>query len=135
MKYFRIHTKDIAFATKLPRGLFVSVWKLVERGVMCESEVHEYWENRSWFEKNLPVPSFYEKGNPEKAITWFKENSSGFGMLEKMEFYKRMAEKYGIEIFLTKSEVVPGKLIYEDEYQIAVVDGFHTGNGLRTTKL
>jgi putative transposase len=31
----------------------------------------EYWENRQWFESNLPVPPFYESENMIKAITWF----------------------------------------------------------------
>ncbi len=30
MKYFRIHTSDIAYKTQQPLGLFVAVWRLVE---------------------------------------------------------------------------------------------------------
>ncbi len=73
MKYFRIHTNDTAFLTKQPRGLFVAVWKLVEAGVLTEEEEKEYWRNHDYFEKTLPVPPFYSLGNPDHAVTWFKE--------------------------------------------------------------
>ena len=34
MKYFRIHTSDIAYKTQQPLGLFVAVWRLPARSSM-----------------------------------------------------------------------------------------------------
>lgn len=120
MKYFRIHTGDIAYATQQPRGIFTAVFKLVDAGVMTEAEVSEYWKNREYFEKVLPVPPFYDKGNPDKAVTWFKDNESGRRIYEEMSFYRGMAEKYGLALYRSECSELPGEVIYEDDFQIAV---------------
>ena len=48
MKYFRIHTEDIAWLTKQPRGLFTAVGKLVDERLLTEQEEKEYWRNRAY---------------------------------------------------------------------------------------
>ena len=77
-KYFRVHTGENAYSTQLPRGIFVAVWRLVDNKVMTSEEINIYWENREWFEENLPIPPFYTNNNPDKAITWFKTTDEGF---------------------------------------------------------
>ena len=74
MKYYRVHMKDCAYITKQPRGIFTAVGKLVDSKTLTEEEEKEYWRNREYFERVLPVPPFYEKNNPDGAITWFKDN-------------------------------------------------------------
>lgn len=37
-----------------------------------------------------------------------------------MTFYRRMADKYGLKLFLSECEELPGEVIYEDDFQIAV---------------
>lgn len=39
-----------------------------------------------------------------------------------MEFYRAMCKKYGIDLYRSKTEEIPGTLIYEDDFQIAVKD-------------
>ena len=39
MKYFRVHTSDIAWITQKPRGIFTTVGKLVEAKTMTEEEI------------------------------------------------------------------------------------------------
>ena len=58
MRYYRIHTSDIAYITKRPRGIFTTVGKLVDGKILTEDEEKEYWRNREYFEKVLPVPPF-----------------------------------------------------------------------------
>jgi hypothetical protein len=135
MRYFRVHTNENAFTTQLPRGLFVAVGRLVDSKTMNDPEIEEYRKNRAWFEANLPVPRFYASGNSEKAVTWFKDTTEGHAMYDKMGFYRRMAEKYGIELWITTALETPGRVIYEDDYQIAVVDSRHSGEGFETTPL
>ena len=120
MKYFRIHTADNAYLTKQPRGIFTTVGKLVDAKTMNEEEIKEYWENREYFERVLPVPPFYENGNPDGAITWFKDSEEGKQIYAQMSFYREMASKYGVELFRSETEEIPGEIIYEDEFQIAV---------------
>ena len=120
MTYYRIHTADIAYITQQPRGLFTAIGKLVDAKTLTEEETAEYWKNREYFEKVLPVPPFYEKGNPDNAITWFKDTPQGNDIYNQMTFYRAMAKKYGLKLFMSKCEELPGEVIYEDDFQIAV---------------
>ena len=121
MTYFRIHTADIAYITQQPRGLFTAIGKLVNEKKLTEEETAEYWKNREYFEKVLPVPPFYEKGNPDKAITWFKDTSQGNDIYRQMTFYRTMAKKYGLKLYMSQCTELPGEVIYEDDFQIAVI--------------
>ena len=120
MRYYRIHTADNAYRTGQPRGIFTTVGKLVDSKTLTEDEEKEYWKNREYFEKVLPVPPFYEKDNPEGAITWFKDNEEGNNIWEQMTFYRVMCSKYGVKLYSSECYEVPGEIIYEDEFQIAV---------------
>ncbi len=122
MKYFRVHTSDIAYITQQPRGIFTAVWKLVEEKILTEEETAEYWKNREYFEKVLPVPPFYESGNKERATTWFKDTPQGQDIWKQMYFYRAMCKKYGTKLYRSETEDLPGQVIYEDDFQIAVVD-------------
>ncbi len=121
MSYFRVHTGDNAYLTGQPRGLFTTVGKLVDEKLLSEDEEKEYRKNRAYFEKILPVPPFYENGNPERAVTWFKDVEKARRIFHEMSFYRRMAKKYGNKLFISECEEIPGNVIYEDEFQIAVV--------------
>ena len=120
MKYYRIHTQDTAYYTNQLRGLFTAVWKLVEADILTEEEQKEYWKNREYFEKALPVPPFYADGNPDRAVTWFKNNENGDRIFEEMTFYKDMAKKYGVKLYISECCELPGEVVYEDDFQIAV---------------
>ena len=120
MKYYRVHTADQAYLTKQPRGIFTAVGKLVDAGVLSEAETEEYWNNRRYFEDVLPVPPFYDQGNPDGAITWFKDTEEGNRIWAEMTFYRNMAVKYGMQLYLSECTDIPGEIIYEDAFQIAV---------------
>lgn len=120
MKYYRIHTKDRAYITKQPRGIFTTVGKLVDSKTLTEDEEKEYWRNREYFERVLPVPSFYEKNNPDGAITWFKDSEEAKDIWDQMTFYREMCNKYGVKLYISECDEIPGEIIYEDAFQIAV---------------
>lgn len=46
MKYYRVHTAEIAYFTGQTRGIFTAIYKLVDAGILSEEETKEYWENR-----------------------------------------------------------------------------------------
>lgn len=120
MRYFRIHTQDIAYITGQPRGIFTAVGKLVDAGKLTAEETAEYWRNREYFEKVLPVPPFYAQGNPDRAVTWFKDTPQGLDIWNQMDFYRRIARKYGLALHRSECDTPPGTVIYEDDFQIAV---------------
>lgn len=122
MKYFRVHTKDIAYITQQPRGIFTAIGKMVDLKILTIEEEKEYWKNREYFEEVLPVSPFYDQGNPNKATTWFKDNEKGNGIYRQMDFYRNMAAKYGLELYRSECEQLPGDVIYEDDFQIAIIN-------------
>ena len=122
MKYFRVHTADIAYITQQPRGIFTAIGKLEEAGTFTEEESKEYWKNREYFERVLPVPSFYEQGNPDRATTWFKNTEEGNRIYSEMTFYRKMAVKYGLKLYMSECDKLPGDVIYEDDFQVAVIN-------------
>ena len=120
MRYYRIHTADIAYMTKRPRGIFTTVGKLVDSKTLTEDEEKEYWRNREYFEAVLPVPPFYHDNNPDGAITWFKDTPEGDDIWRQMTFYREMCSKYNVKLYISECEEIPGEVIYEDKFQIAV---------------
>ena len=99
--------------------------KLSKSGIlwtMSEEETAEYWKQRAYFEKVLPVPPFYEQGNPDHAVTWFKDTPQGQDIWNQLTFYRRMCSKYGIKLYKTECATFPGEIIYEDDFQIAVIN-------------
>ena len=68
----------------------------------------------------LPVPPFYEQGNPDRAVTWFKDTEEGKRIYEEMTFYREIAAKYGVQLYMSECSELPGEVVYEDAYQIAV---------------
>jgi hypothetical protein len=76
-----------------------------------------------WFDNNLPVPEFYDdptKRNEEQhTYFWFKTSANEF--LEQMNALIKIIEENGLKVETLRAEKVPGKLIFEDYCQIAVV--------------
>ena len=75
-----------------------------------------------FLEKVLPVPPFYKDGNPQRATTWFKDNPQGNDIYKQMTFYRAMAAKYGLKLYRSECSELPGQVIYEDDFQIAVIN-------------
>ncbi|WP_181215942.1 hypothetical protein [Mesobacillus foraminis] len=83
----------------IPRGLFLF-------------QVPENPSNR-----NAP---FYSDGNSIGATTWFKANDNVSALWVDLDFYFKVLKKYGVELTITKSKN-PGKIIYEDDFQVGVI--------------
>ena len=120
MKYYRVHTADMAWITKQPRGIFTTVGKLVDAEIPTKEEIAEYWKNREYFEKVLPLPPYYEAGNPDGAVTWFKDTPEGNDIWRQMTFYRDMGDKYGVQFYISECLELPGETVYEDDFQVAV---------------
>ena len=120
MKYYRVHTADMAWITKQPRGIFTTVGQLVDAEIPTKEEIAEYWKNREYFEKVLPLPPYYEAGNPDGAVTWFKDTPEGNDIWRQMTFYRDMGDKYGVQFYISECLELPGETVYEDDFQVAV---------------
>ena len=120
MTYFRFCADYESPYTREPYGIFIAVWHLIRDKKVSEEDETAYWRAREWFESNLPIPPYYEHGNPDKAITWFKEAAMEGVIVKELELYKDIARKHGTNIRLVSSNA-PGRIVYEDEYQIATI--------------
>jgi len=119
LKYVRIQSRETAYRTGMPAGIFTAVHRLQQSGLLTDEEKAVYREiDQVWFEENLPNPPFYDDDKPGKPITWFKTATAGF-MIDKLRPLMDMLEKYAkpYDIVYTNS---PGKVVYEDEWQVAV---------------
>ena len=122
MKYFRFCADYPSPHTDQPYGIFIAVWHLIRDKKVSKEDESIYWITRKWFEENLPIPPYHENGNPDKAITWFKETAMESHVVKELRIYKDIARKYGTNITLISSES-PGQIIYEDDYQVATIHG------------
>ena len=121
IKYVRIQGRDMAFRTGKPVGIFAAVHRLQESGSLTEEEKNVYYDiDRVWFEKELPNPPFYEDDKPGKPITWFKTSTTSH-MIEKLQPLMDLLDKYNVPYDMVYTNY-PGRIVYEDEYQVAVYD-------------
>ncbi|MBR2019860.1 MAG: hypothetical protein IKA05_05625 [Clostridia bacterium] len=121
-KYVRIQGREIAYRTKKPVGIFILNWRRIRDGIYSPEDVKLYEETHQWFLDHLPQPPFYgdNNENSQGAITYFKTESCQ-EMLEHIQPLIDLLEKYGIPYDIVYTNDV-GKIVYEDAYQIGVVD-------------
>lgn len=76
-----------------------------------------------WFDNNLPVPEFYDdptkRSEEQHKYFWFKTSATEF--IDAMNALTAILEENGIKVEILIAEKVSGKLIFEDECQIAVI--------------
>ena len=118
MNYLRIQVR-YSGKTGKPVGIFGAVYLLMNAGALLETEIKTYKEIEAWFEEYLPNPPFYDDGNPDKAITYFRNNKTAH-MLEKLMPLLGLLDKYEVPYDVVYTNY-PGKIIYEDAFQVAVV--------------
>ena len=119
IKYVRMQGREIAYRTGMPVGIFAAVHRLQEAGLLTDEEKAVYHEiDQVWFQDNLPNPPFYDDDKPGKPVTWFKTASSGY-MVKKLRPLIDMLEKYGKPYDIVYTNF-PGRIVYEDEWQVAV---------------
>lgn len=121
MKYVRIQGRENAYRTGKPRGIFVAADHLGRSGLLTDEEKAVYNDiTNVWFEEHLPNPPFYDDDKPGKPITWFKTKTTAY-MIEKLRPLMNMLEKYAKPYDIVYSNF-PGRIAYEDEWQVAVYD-------------
>ena len=121
-KYMRIQGRETAYKTGKPVGVFILNWRKIRDGIYSEEDVKVYENTLKWFLKHLPEPPFYGENNdnPQGAVTFFKTERYK-DMEEKAEVLISLLDKYKIPYDIVFTDYA-GKIIYEDEYQVAVID-------------
>lgn len=121
-KYMRIQGRELAYRTGKPAGVFVLNWRRIRDGIYSKEDSDLYEETHKWFLEHLPEPPFYgdNNDNPQGAVTWFKTEAYE-KMSEKAEVLTGLLDKYNVPYDIVFSDYV-GKIVYEDKWQVGVVD-------------
>jgi hypothetical protein len=97
-------------------GVFHEAGMLQDRGVLSDAEKDFLEETYAWFKKHLPVPPFRSSDWPSNAVAWFKHDAA---CLPQIWHLVALLREHGKSVRLLRSRN-PGKLLYEDAYQVVV---------------
>lgn len=109
------------------RGFYPGVFWLVNRlardGLLTDAQERFRRENNDWFNAAYPTPSLvdpavYDREINPGAVAWFK--SSATHLIERVDGYLEILAAHGVVCERVES-VDPGRVLYEDEFQVVVV--------------
>ena len=92
-----------------------------KKGILTQDEDIAFTEIDTWFKANLIEPDFYKNGNEAKAITYFK-SSTTTDMIKRLQPLIQILNNHSVDVETVEVETIPGRLIYEDEFQIGVAE-------------
>src|SRR5262245_18107767 len=98
-------------------GVVTEIGCLREAGELEEYEVTLLEETYTWLNDHLPCPPFSTSRWPKQAACWFKDDAGA--CIERMWVLVSMLKEHGVATRVLRSRN-PGKVLYEDEYQIVV---------------
>lgn len=120
-KYVRIQGREISYRTGKPKGIFAMCWRMIYDGIFSKEDAEIFKKIDNWFNDNLPEPELYNNDNPKGVITYFKTVTAE-DMLDMLKPVCELLDKYNHAYDLVYTDYV-GKILYDDEYQVAVIDG------------
>lgn len=119
-KYMRIQGRDLSYRTHKPVGIFALGWRLIRNEIFSEDDKNLFISIDQWFKDNLPEPPIYSDDNSIGAITYFNVDHTTF-MFERLKPIMDLFRKHNVAFDIVYTDYI-GKIIYEDEYQVAVID-------------
>lgn len=105
-------------------GVFGLVNMLGRRGLLSSADEAFRVEANAWYDAAYTNPATVDPEVYDEAIhpltaTWFKATASH--LVGRVHPYLELLERYRVPCVRLESDVVPGRVIYEDEYQVVVV--------------
>jgi hypothetical protein len=98
-------------------GIIREARLLRDRGDLDQNQVSWLEDAYAWFNANLPVPPFSSSNWPRDTVTWFRDDASE--PIKRMWEITSLLKDHGIPVRLLRSPN-PGKILYEDTYQVVV---------------
>jgi hypothetical protein len=98
-------------------GIITEARLLRDRGGLDQDQVSRLEEVYAWFNANLPVPPFSSSNWPRDAVAWFKDDAGE--PIKRMWEVTSLLKDHGVPVRLLRS-LNPGKILYQDSYQIVV---------------
>ena len=104
-------------------GFFKAAEYLKDHGILSIEDRKDLEELIYWFDHELPIPDYYQaeknRQTAKSATSWFKDTADVY--IKKMNQLVKILETYNVQVERINSSKIPGKQIYEDEYQITVI--------------
>jgi len=121
-KYLRFVVPETDEGSGRAMGVFTAGGILYEEDKLYDHEIKLRKQILIWFGNNLEVPdvqasesNYYSKPN---AISWFKSGAEIH--INKMREYTEVLNSHDIQVKQLITER-PGKIVYEDEFQVAAI--------------
>ena len=86
-----------------------------DNGDLDEHQSARLEDAYAWLNEHVPVPSF--KHLPSDAVGWFRDEATQ--CIQRMWEIAHLLKECGVPVRLLRS-ANPGKVVYEDDYQILV---------------
>ena len=116
-KYLRIQGQEVYENTMYAAGVFSMCWSLVQNDVMEKEDADLFKEIDAWFAQILPFPP--QCKGQEKVVCFFKtENTKE--MMKMIRLALWLLDRYHHPYSLVFTNSLPGEIVYEDQYQVAV---------------
>ncbi len=98
-------------------GLITEARLLRDRGELAPHEEDQLSLTYEWFNTNLPCPPFSSSGWSRNAVAWFKDSAKE--SIKRTREIASLLQQHGLQVRTLRSSN-PGKVLYEDEFQIVV---------------
>jgi hypothetical protein len=102
---------------RLLTGLVTEARMLRDKGALAPHEMEWLEEIYEWLNANLPCPPFSSSRWSPDAVSWFKDSASE--AIKRMRELAILLESHGLLVRTLRS-ANPGKLLYEDSFQVVV---------------
>ncbi|MFE6710684.1 hypothetical protein [Streptomyces sp. NPDC057695] len=104
-------------------GVFILANELAAQGRLTEEQYRFWRSNNDWYDTHYTNPSHVDAQvyDPEVnpgAVAWFK--SSAIELVSRVDGYLELLAAHGVDCRRLES-TNPGRIIYEDEYQVVVM--------------
>jgi hypothetical protein len=98
-------------------GIVTEARLLGDQGGLEQGEADRLEDVYEWLNSNLPLPPFSSSGWSREAVTWFKDSAGE--PLRKLWEIASILKANGVPVRLLRSRN-PGKVLYEDQFQVVV---------------
>ncbi len=100
-------------------GVVTEARFLIERGELQTYEIEWLEETFSWFNENVSCPPFSTDNRLWEGACWFKPNAKE--AIAKVWEIVTLLKEHDVPVRMLRSSM-PGRCLYEDEFQIVVVE-------------
>jgi hypothetical protein len=98
-------------------GIVTEARLLRDRGLLTAFEEEQLEEVYGWLNTHLPCPPFSSAGWSKNAVAWFKDNA--VESIHQFRILTALLQHHDCSVRMLRSNN-PGKVLYEDDYQIVV---------------